>query len=48
MSLLQLVFTEVVDVEGLPPVCQDFLFLFSLGLLLRSPLSVLLDWTDSF
>lgn len=33
----------MVDVERLPPVCQDLLFLLSLRLLPRSPLSILLD-----
>ena len=42
-SLLHFVLAEMFNVERLPPVCQDLLFLLSLCLLLRSLLPVLLD-----
>ena len=42
-SLLHFVLAEMFDVERLPPVCQDLLFLLPLCLLLRSLLPVLLD-----
>lgn len=43
MSLLQFVLVETLDVERFLPLRQDLSFLLSLRLLLRSPLSVLLD-----
>lgn len=43
VSVLHFVVVEMVNVERLPPVCQDLLLLLSLGLLLRSLLSILLQ-----
>lgn len=38
------ILAEMVDVQRLPPLGQDLLFLLPLRLLSRSPLSVLLEW----